>query len=153
MRRSLPWVFAYLLSACLCIAAETPSSSGGSTSRSGTRSSPEGSKKTPVSGQGASTESTKKKSSSTTKASGAPNEKLKTEDERFAAARKAASEDPKVIELREKADAAKGDESGNKLMRSYLRALYGKMRSLEPGLEERINLTEAAALKATGKAE
>jgi hypothetical protein len=38
-------------------------------------------------------------------------------------------------------------------MRAYLRALYGKMRALEPSLEERINLTEAAALKAVSKPE
>lgn len=57
------------------------------------------------------------------------------------------------MELREKADAAKNDESSARLMRSYLRTLYGRMRTLEPSLEERINMTEAAALKAVGKAE
>jgi hypothetical protein len=75
------------------------------------------------------------------------------EDERFNIARKTASEDPKVKELREKADQAKNEDSGSKAMRAYLRALYGKMRALEPSLEERINLTEAAALKAVSKPE
>lgn len=76
-----------------------------------------------------------------------------TEDERFANARKAASEDPKIVELKEKADLAKTQEAGARAMRAYLRALYGKMRTLEPSLEERIDLTEAAALKAISKGE
>jgi hypothetical protein len=79
--------------------------------------------------------------------------KAGTEDERFANARKAASEDPKVVELKEKADLAKTQDAGARAMRSYLRALYGKMRTLEPSLEERIDLTEAAALKAVSKGE
>ncbi len=84
-----------------------------------------------------------------TKEKAAPVEKTpSSEDERFAAARKAASEDPKVAELRAKADAAKSDETANKAMRAYLRTMYGKMRTLEPSLEERINMTEAAALRA-----
>lgn len=79
--------------------------------------------------------------------------KAGSEDERFANARKAAAEDPKILELREKADLAKTEEAGSKAMRAYLKALYGKMRTLEPSLEERINLTEAAALKAVSKSE
>ncbi len=79
--------------------------------------------------------------------------KAGSDDERFANARKTAAEDPKVLELREKADLAKTEEAGSKAMKAYLRALYAKMRVLEPSLEERINLTEAAALKAVTKAE
>jgi len=71
-----------------------------------------------------------------------------SEDERFTSARKAAYEDTRVAELRVKVDASKNDESANKAMRAYLKALYGKMRSIEPSLEERINMTEAAALRA-----
>jgi hypothetical protein len=71
-----------------------------------------------------------------------------SEDERFTAARKAASEDPKVAELRAKTDAAKTDEAANRAMRAYLKALYSKMKTLEPSLEERIDMTEAAALRA-----
>ena len=82
-----------------------------------------------------------------------PAVKAGSEDERFANARKAAAEDPKILELREKADLAKTEEAGTRAMRAYLRALYGKMRALEPRLEERISLTEAAALKAVSKAE
>lgn len=71
-----------------------------------------------------------------------------SEDERFTAARKAAAEDPKVAELRAKTDSAKTDEAAHRAMRSYLKALYSKMRALEPTLEERIDMTEAAALRA-----
>lgn len=152
MRRSLPWVSAFLLSASLCSAAETSTSTGGSTSRQGTRPT-DPAKKTSGTTAPTASETPRKKSSSGSKSAGASGEKLKSEDERFAAARKAAAEDPKVVELREKADASKNDESAGRLMRSYLRALYGKMRTLEPSLEERINLTEAAALKAAGKPE
>jgi hypothetical protein len=77
--------------------------------------------------------------------------KAGTEEERFANARKAASEDPKIVELREKADQSKTKEAADRAMRSYLRALYAKMRTLEPSLEDRINLTENAALKAVSK--
>ena len=75
-------------------------------------------------------------------------EKLAAEDERFNAARKAASEDPRIVELRAKADAAKTDEASSKALRSYFRALYERMREISPALEERINLTETAALRA-----
>ncbi|MEI6872085.1 MAG: hypothetical protein WCL08_07360, partial [Verrucomicrobiota bacterium] len=59
-----------------------------------------------------------------------------------------ASEDPKVSDLRAKADAAKTDDAANKAMRAYLHALYEKMREITPSLEERISLTETAAIKA-----
>lgn len=76
-----------------------------------------------------------------------PAEAPKTEQERFELARKNASEDPKISELRTKAEAHSNDAESARLMRAYLRSLYGKMRSLEPTLLERIDLTEAAALK------
>ncbi|NBV87015.1 MAG: hypothetical protein EBS01_12315, partial [Verrucomicrobia bacterium] len=75
-------------------------------------------------------------------------DKSLSEDEKFNAVRKEASEDPKVSDLRAKADAAKTDDAANKAMRLYLHALYEKMRELAPNLEERINLTESAANKA-----
>jgi len=52
------------------------------------------------------------------------------------------------VELRAKADAAKTDEASSKALRVYFRALYEKMREISPALEERINLTETAALRA-----
>jgi hypothetical protein len=153
MRRILTSALLLIVSASLSQAAESSAPSSGS-QKSGNRST-EGAKKStsPTPGQGAGgasgTETPKKKAPVTKPAPA----KTGTEDERFANARKAAAEDPKVVELREKADLAKTEEAGTKAMRAYLRALYGKMRTLEPSLEGRINLTEAAALKAVSKQE
>ena len=88
-----------------------------------------------------------KKSSTKEKAPDAALPAAQTDDERFILARKAASEDPKVIELRNKADAATKDAEVARLTRAYLRTLYGRMRTLEPKIKERIDLTEAAALR------
>jgi hypothetical protein len=74
-------------------------------------------------------------------------EPTKTEEERFEAARQTATDDPKISDLRKKAEASPNNAESNRLMRAYLRSLYGKMRTLEPSLAERIDLTEKAALK------
>ena len=152
MRRILSSALLLIASASLLHAAESPVPGSGS-QKSGNRSA-ESAKKSPPSGpaQGAGNpgaEATKRK---TPVARVAP-VRAGSEDERFANARKAASEDPKVLELREKADLAKTGEAGSKAMRAYLKALYGKMRTLEPSLEDRIDLTESAALKAVSKSE
>jgi hypothetical protein len=153
MRRILTSALLLIVSASLSQAAESSAPSSGS-QKSGSRST-EGAKKSTSSTSsqgagGASGTETQKKKAPVAKPAPA---KTGTEDERFANARKAAAEDPKVVELREKADLAKTEETGTKAMRAYLRALYGKMRTLEPSLEGRINLTEAAALKAVSKQE
>ncbi|MEY5027228.1 MAG: hypothetical protein RLZZ244_2756 [Verrucomicrobiota bacterium] len=84
---------------------------------------------------------------SASKEKSAPAEAPKTEDERFQLLMKTASEDPKVVELRAKADSATDNAEADRLTRAYLRTLYGKMRTLDPQLKDRINLTEAAALR------
>ena len=159
MRRILTSALLLLLSASLTHAAESSAPSSGS-QKSGNRST-EGAKKSPSPSAAPSTSNTSNISNTPgaelTKrkapAAKPPAVKAGSEDERFANARKAAAEDPKILELREKADLAKTEEAGTRAMRAYLRALYGKMRALEPRLEERISLTEAAALKAVSKAE
>jgi hypothetical protein len=153
MRRILNSALLLLLSASLTQAAESSAPSSGS-QKSGNRST-EGAKKSPSASPAPSTPTTPGAESTKRKAPAAKPAAVKagSEDERFANARKAAAEDPKVLELREKADLAKTEEAGSKAMRAYLRALYGKMRALEPGLEERISLTETAALKAVSKGE
>ena len=156
MRRILTSALLLLLSASLTHAAESSAPSSGS-QKSGNRST-EGAKKSPSPSPAPSTSNTSNTpgaESTKRKAPAAKPTAVKagSEDERFANARKAAAEDPKILELREKADVAKTEEAGSKAMRAYLRALYGKMRALEPGLEERIGLTEAAALKAVSKGE
>lgn len=156
MRRILTSALLLLLSASLTHAAESSAPSSGS-QKSGNRST-EGAKKSPSPSPAPSTSNTSNTSGAESTKRKAPAAKpaavkAGSEDERFANARKAAAEDPKILELREKADVAKTEEAGSKAMRAYLRALYGKMRALEPGLEERIGLTEAAALKAVSKGE
>ena len=153
MRRILTSALLLLLSASLTHAAESSAPSSGS-QKSGNRST-EGAKKSPSPSPAPSTSNTPGAESTKRKAPAAKPAAVKagSEDERFANARKAAAEDPKILELREKADVAKTEEAGSKAMRAYLRALYSKMRALEPGLEERIGLTEAAALKAVSKGE
>jgi hypothetical protein len=75
----------------------------------------------------------------------------KNEDELFYSARMRALEDPTIGELRSKADKARDKESGIAATKTYLKGLYGKMRDLEPGLKERIDLTETAALQSLTK--
>jgi hypothetical protein len=75
----------------------------------------------------------------------------KAEDELFYSARMRALEDPTIGELRSKADKARDKESGIAATKTYLKGLYGKMRDLEPGLKERIDLTESAALQSLTK--
>jgi hypothetical protein len=137
MRRNLYSALIFLLGASFGHAAESSSTS----SKTGTRAADP----SPVASKEASKtrKVTKEKSSQTT-----ADKAAQSEDERFTAARKLAYEDTRVAELRAKVDASKNDEAANKAMRSYLKALYGKMRSIESSLEERINMTEAAALRA-----
>lgn len=163
MRPTFSSALILMVSASLCAvpmseAAES-AAPGGAAQKSGKRPA-EGEKKTTGAGQTApgtgtpsATEPAKRKTSSSSASTKPAASKAGTEDERFANARKAAAEDPKIVELREKADLAKTKDAGERAMRAYLRALYGKMRTLEPSLEERINLTEAAALKAVSKGE
>jgi hypothetical protein len=91
---------------------------------------------------------TKKTSKDSKEKSASADRPPATEDERFSAARTAASEDKVVADLRNKADTAKSQEAATRAMRAYMRGLYSKMRSIEPSLQERINMTEAAALRA-----
>jgi type IV secretory pathway VirB10-like protein len=143
MRIYFSSALAFLVFATLGLAAE--SSTPSATSKSGTRPTPS----TKESPKEAPKEAPKtKKTPKPAPDSSSSDKPAQTEDEKFTAARKAAYEDPRVAELRGKADAAKNEEAANRAMRSYLRALYGKMRTLEPSLEERINMTEAAALRA-----
>jgi hypothetical protein len=61
-------------------------------------------------------------------------------------ARKKAAADPAVKPLQEKADGAAPGEM-KAAYEAYFKALYGKMRALEPDLADRIGKIEAAALR------
>jgi hypothetical protein len=60
-------------------------------------------------------------------------------------------EDDKVQELKQKSDAAFGDEEGRKAMRAYNKALFRKMRSIDPSIKERADATEAAIMRRLGE--
>jgi hypothetical protein len=74
-----------------------------------------------------------------------------TEREKFAEAKRKAIEDPAVVELKNKADnAAEGDEA-HKALRAYNKALFNKMRKIDPSIKERIDGTESAVMKRLGE--
>jgi hypothetical protein len=64
----------------------------------------------------------------------------------FQAAKKKALEDQHVQELQAKADSAMGDEA-KAASKRYYKALYDKMREVDPSVKDRIDRTEAATLK------
>lgn len=66
--------------------------------------------------------------------------------QRFQEVKTKALADKKVQELQEKADNATGDES-RPALRQYYKALYSRMREIDPTLRERIQRTEAASLR------
>jgi hypothetical protein len=68
------------------------------------------------------------------------------ESKHFQAAKIKALEDAHVQELQAKADAATGDDAKT-ATRHYYKALYAKMREIDPTVKDRIDRTEAAALR------
>jgi hypothetical protein len=66
-------------------------------------------------------------------------------------ARKRALEDPDVQALKQKADAATDPDEGRRALRAYNKALFDKMRSLEPSVKDRINAIEAGVMKRLGE--
>jgi hypothetical protein len=68
------------------------------------------------------------------------------ESSHFQAAKAKALKDPHVQELQDKADAATGDDV-KPASRRYYKALYEKMREIDPSVKDRIDRTEAASLR------
>ena len=66
--------------------------------------------------------------------------------QRFQEVKTKALADKKVQELQAKADNATGDEA-RPALRQYYKALYARMREIDPSLHERIQRTEAASLR------
>jgi hypothetical protein len=58
-----------------------------------------------------------------------------------------ALEDPRVKELKGKADEALTDDEGRKALRAYNKALFQKMRSLDGSIKDRVDRMEAAVMK------
>ena len=66
---------------------------------------------------------------------------------KYQQARSKALEDKKVRELQAQSDAAASEAEQKTLTRSYYKALYSRMRKIDPSIRERIDRTEAASLK------
>ena len=74
------------------------------------------------------------------------------EDARYDYAKARAVNDQSILNLKDKADSATTEEEGRKDLRAYNRALFEKMRKLEPSISERIDRMETAVLKRLGGA-
>ena len=75
-----------------------------------------------------------------------PAEEEAEESSHFQAAKSKALADPAIQDLQSKADSATGDDA-KAAMRRYYRALYSKMRDIDPTIKDRIDRTEAATLR------
>jgi len=70
---------------------------------------------------------------------------------RYRQVRSKALEDPNVLKLQDKADTAVNEDEQKAASKQYYKALFGKMRELEPALKDRIDRTEAATLRRLDK--
>jgi hypothetical protein len=75
-----------------------------------------------------------------------PAEEEAEETSHLQAAKTKALQDQHIQELQSNADAATGDEA-KVATRRYYRALYEKMRQIDPSLKDRIDRTEEATLR------
>jgi hypothetical protein len=69
------------------------------------------------------------------------------EKARYRQVRAKALEDPNVLSLQDKADTAPNEDEQKAASKSYYKALFDKMREIEPSLKDRIDRTEAATLR------
>ena len=75
---------------------------------------------------------------------------MEIERAKYAHARSVAAEDEHVRDLKQKAESATSEDEGHKALRAYNRALFEKMRKLEPSITDRIDHMETAVLKRLG---
>jgi len=73
------------------------------------------------------------------------------EDWKYSEAKRKALEESDVQQLKAKAADAADEAEARRAMRAYNKALFNKMRKLEPTLKERIDGTEAALMKRLGE--
>lgn len=66
---------------------------------------------------------------------------------KYDVARIKAMEDPEVQQLKVKSDTAATEEEAIKAQRAYSRALFDRMRKIEPSLKERIDRLEAGVMR------
>ena len=70
--------------------------------------------------------------------------------EKYDAAKTKAAEDPEVKKMKEKADVAPTEEDARKALRDYNKALFKRMREIDPSIKERVDRMEAAVLNRLG---
>jgi hypothetical protein len=75
-----------------------------------------------------------------------PQEEEAEESNHFQAAKAKALQDPRIQDLQSKSDSATGD-AAKAAMRRYYKALYDKMREIDPTVKDRIDRTEAATMR------
>lgn len=63
-----------------------------------------------------------------------------------------ALEDKKIQELQDKADNAADDEAQRKASKEYYKALYAKIRKLDPALKDRTERMESATMQRLDRA-
>jgi hypothetical protein len=56
-------------------------------------------------------------------------------------------ETPEILALKEKADNASSDEESRRALRSFNKALFNKMRQIDPTIKDRADRVEAALMK------
>ncbi len=66
---------------------------------------------------------------------------------RYEVAKNKALQDSEVQKLKEKADGATTDEEAKKSQRAYNKALFSKMRSIDPSIKDRADRIEATIMK------
>ena len=69
------------------------------------------------------------------------------ETARFQQAKAKALADKRIKDLQEKADSAPNEDAQQKASKAYYKALYDRMRKIDPGLKDRIDRTENATMK------
>jgi len=66
---------------------------------------------------------------------------------RYSAVKSQALEDKDILALQDKADAARDQDTQRSLTKAYYRALFDKMRTIDPSLKDRIDRIETATMK------
>lgn len=83
----------------------------------------------------------------------APTDPFETERQRYKEVRRQALEDPQVRELQDKVDSALDEQAHKEAGKNYYKALFGKIRQIDPSLTERADALEAKALEQLEKSQ
>jgi hypothetical protein len=92
----------------------------------------------------------KKTSSTKTPATDADGDNEAVERTKFAEAKTKALEDSAIGDLKVKVDNAENEAQAKTALRAYNKALFQKMRKIDPSIKERIDAMEAAVMKRLG---